>query len=86
MQGQKQRRRRLSAVIVVEFREFNDPEIAENHGVKIESQYVAKAESAVCEENRDHGEGRCNQRGRVKAGLVERQDLHIRIIVGDVTE
>ena len=70
----------------MELRKCDQPEIAENHGVKIKSQDVAEAESAEREKNRDQREGRNIQRGRVRPAFVEHGDMEICIDFRDVDQ
>src|ERR1700738_2884197 len=73
-------------MIIVESREFDDPEIAKNHGIKIESRKIAEAESADGEKKRSQGERSNIQRGRVSAGLVEHDDFECCIEICDVDQ
>src|ERR1700731_2831418 len=72
--GSKGRKAGKGAV-VVKVRKCDEPEITQNHGVKIEPKKIAEAKSAERKGGRDNCERRDICRGRIEARFVEQQDV-----------
>ena len=66
-------------MIVVEARKCDEPEIAENHSVKIKSEKIAEAESTEYERHGNCCEQRNTERSREKMRPVEHDDFETRV-------